>query len=179
MNKISINLLPAELTVNKKEQAKFKLVQKLGGAVVIILIFLATVVVSLRIFQTGQINKVKSDIIFQEGEVGSLKSKETALAVLKNRVTLINEIVKSSADQPGLFNEVNSMVPAGVVISAFTIDPQGNVLMAVTAADRLNLSALLDNLTQSSETSFKKVTVENLNRSRDGEYRANFSIQAR
>lgn len=178
MYKISINLLPPELALAQKGQDKFRLLQRLGIGVVMLLLFLASVAVSLRIFQTGQMGKIKSEIAIQEERVNGLKTKEASLAVLKNRVSLISEIVKTSTDQSDLYTEFIGRVPPGVNLSAFTLSGDGNILMAASMPNHQALSALIGHLTIGSGA-FRKVTIESLSRSKGGEYRASLSIQTR
>lgn len=178
MSTISINLLPAQFKVAQNRPDKFKIIQTVGYLFLLVLIFFSSVTVALRIFQSQEISKLESEINLSETQVLQLKSKETALAILKNRTTIISEIIESHSDQSDLYKKVNSLIPAAVLVSAFSLDSEGNVSLSAAIPDRASLTLLLNNLTPSSQ-GFKKVEIENLSRSKDGTYRANVVIKTK
>jgi hypothetical protein len=175
--KFSINLLPEEFSVKQKEQQKFNTVQTFSVVGVLVLVFLASVVVVLRLLQSQKIDKLQSDTQLIESKVSDFKGKEASLFVLKNRLTNVSQILKQPSKQVDNYYLVAKIIPSGVLISSISVDRFGSVSLALLCPNQKLLEQLLAGLT--SPTAFKtfnQIEVESLTRGKDGFYRANLKV---
>lgn len=173
MEEININLLPAEDALRQKKASRFLLVQTISTALLLGLIFLTSATFALRVLQGQNISKVESLARKEELRVGEFKDKEAALYVLKNRLSAINNIVKTSGTQADVYDLVVSDLPPSVVATSVSIDKVGNVIESLIVPD----GRTLDNLLAKFLDQAQKIEVESLSRGRDGIYRVNLKIQ--
>lgn len=176
---ISINLLPASSRINQKVQKKFQVVQTASITVLLILVFLTSLVTALRILQSQGVSNLKQQSKLQEEKVTLLKDKEAQVAILKNRLSLINKINKGSAeDNSVVYRRVLGYIPEGVELSTISVDRGGDVVTSILAPDTKTLEIVLANLT--SDEAFEgisRIDIDSLSRARDGSYRAILKIQ--
>ena len=114
-----------------------------------------------------------------EERVLVFKDKEAELSVLKNRLSLINQVHKTKVSENSLIyrNALNYVSPE-VNISSISVDRSGNVLTSIAAPDISSLEQTFSNLT--SDKAFEEISqidIDSLSRSRDGIYRANIRLQ--
>ena len=176
---ININLLPVQSRTDQKAQKKFQVIQSSSIAILLILIFLASLVTALNILQFQNISKLKSESKLREERVALLKDKEAQVSVLKNRLTLINQINKTSIkDNSRIYRSFLGYISPGVNISSVAVDRGGRVIASIVATDTLTLEQTLSNLTSDSAMkNISEIGIDSLSRARDGSYRAILKIQ--
>ncbi|KKQ76509.1 MAG: hypothetical protein US99_C0070G0011 [Candidatus Daviesbacteria bacterium GW2011_GWF2_38_6] len=76
---------------------------------------------------------------------------------------------------------LNQLLPSGLNISSYTIDRSGEAVVVGVVSDGESVDNLIVGLTSKSEASDKisRVSIENLNRGRDGLYRISLKIQTK
>ena len=179
MTGLTINLLPAQFRVDQKAQKKFQIIQKSSIAVLMLFIFLASGATAFRILKVQDISRLEDQVKQEEEKVLSKKTGETVLVVLKNRLSLINQIEKSGANKTLIYQQISGLIPADVQISTLTVDRSGNMAIAIIAPGTQSLERMLSSLT--SKEAFKlisKVELESLSRGREGIFRSNLKITA-
>ncbi|TSC64076.1 MAG: hypothetical protein G01um101493_237 [Microgenomates group bacterium Gr01-1014_93] len=176
---ININLLPVQSRTDQKAQKKFQVIQSSSIAILLILIFLASLVTALNILQFQNISKLKSESKLREERVALLKDKEAQVSVLKNRLTLINQINKTSIkDNSRIYRSFLGYISPGVNISSVAVDRGGRVIASIVATDTLTLEQTLSNLTSDSAMkNISEIGIDSLSRGRDGSFRAILKIQ--
>lgn len=177
-NLLKINLLPGEFLASQKEYQKFHKIQIVCILIILTLAFLASLTVALRVFQTQRVNAAQTLLDEYTNKVGSFKETEAQLLILKNRLSTIGTLTGSPSKQRQMYNLINQLLPAQIVVNSMNVDSNGNVTVAVIAQDVNSLQLLLDNLLspESNEGLVSKVEVENLTRSRDGFLRVGLKI---
>lgn len=181
MSKISINLLPIEYTAEEIKKAKFYKIQLIGVAAVIAVTFFASLTVALGVLQNQNIKEVKARLGESEERVLQLKDRQTSMFVIKNRLSTINQYFGVTSKQVSMYSLLNQMFPPGISISSFAIDRSGEAVVVGVAADGERVDDLISGLTSNSEASDKisQVSIENLNRGRDGLYRISLKIKTK
>lgn len=176
---ININLLPVQSRTDQKAQKKFQIIQSSSIAILLILIFLASLVTALHILQFQSVSKLKNESKLREERVLLLKGKEAQVSVLKNRLTLINQINKISIkDNSKIYRSFLGYIAPGVNISSVSVDRGGKVIASIVAADILTLEQTLSNLTSdAAKENISEIGIDSLSRVRDGSYRAILKIQ--
>lgn len=178
MDKISINFLPSEYSVSQKKKDKWSIVQTLSVAFFLLLIFLTSVVVALRVLQSQNITQAKKQTEESETKITSFKSREATLAVLKNRVEAINQILKKPSKQTDSYHLANETFSTSIIIDSLTIDQNGNIVATATIPSNDLLVKLLSSLEDKlASAGIHRVEIESLSRGRDGTYRAILSLK--
>lgn len=177
--KISINLLPPEIITAELKKAKFYKIQFIGITIILTLIFLTSLTSALQILQSRNLSIVQAKLNQSEQRVLELKGTQASLVLLKDRLNVINKYLGVPSQQSAIYRLVDKLTPTSVSISSFTIDKTGGVTFLALVPDRETLNILLSNLTNkdNNEDKISQVSVESLNRGRDGLYRINLKIK--
>lgn len=176
MNNISINLLPPETTLNLKHQNKFKVIQRISTAALLIMVFLASVTVPLRIMQDKNFQNIDAAAKSQVETIEALRTKEISLTVLKNRLSLITKVSNDPHTQTIAYNLVNNLT-SNFSVGSLQIDKNGSAAITVNFTDANSLGIFLNNVTNSiASDKLSKVIVDSLGRGPDGIYRADFKL---
>lgn len=178
MAKISINLLPPEIMAQETKKAKFYRIQFAGIIIILIMFFLTSLVMALRILQSRNINGIQTTLAEEEQKVTALKATQASLFLLKDRLNIIGTYFGTSSKQSSLYALLNRLIPASVTISAIAIDKAGEVTLFATIPDSVVLDTLITNLTEKeiNEGKITEVSVDSLSRGRDGYYRISFKL---
>lgn len=181
MTKISINLLPQEFTQAEVEKAKFYKIQAIGVGITLVMIFLASSTVALRILQSNYISQVQSKLSETEGKVVALKDRQASLVLLKNRLSTIGQNLEERSKQNNMYNLLDKLIPQSISITSLSVDKVGNAVILALVPDSNTLDSLIKGLTtrESNKDKIKGVLLENINRGRDGIFRISLKITAR
>jgi len=179
MAKISINLLPPEIVARELKKANFYKIQFVGITVILTMIFLASLTVALRILQSQNITEVQAKLTQTQQQVVDLKSTQASLFLLKNRLAVIDQYLGVSSKQSSIYKLIDQLIPPSVAINAITINKAGEAVLMASVPDASSLDRLMDNLTvkENNEGKISQVSIESLNRGRDGFYRISFKIK--
>ncbi len=176
MNNISINLLPPEATLNLKQQKKFRAVQKISTAILLVMFFLASITIPFRIMQDKNFQNIDAAAKTQVQTIEELKTKEIALTILKNRLSLITKVNKDPKVQTNAYNVVNDLTK-NLSVGSVQIDKNGLAAITLNFVDSNSLSLFLNNVTSAiAEDKLAKISVNSLGRGPDGIYRADFKL---
>lgn len=181
MPKVSINLLPSEFRIEELKRARFYKIQAVGIAVIILMVFLASMAVALRILQSQYLVKIQIRLEAAEERVAALKDIQGSLLLLKNRLTVVNKYLETPSERVLMYKLIHRLLPASVSVNSISIGREGEILVLATAADGTVLDQIFTNLTfkETNEDKIKEVSLENLSRGRDGVYRVNFKVKPR
>lgn len=181
MSKIAINLLPIEFREQDLKNAKFYQVQTVGVTIILLMIVLASLIVGLRVLQSQNISQIQTTVAASEQKLSDLKNTESSLFLLKNRLTAINQYLGIPSKQVQTYHLITKLLPPSVLISSISVSKSAEVLALVIVPDVDSLDSLLNNLTyqQTNEDKISQVSLESINRSRDGVYRLSLKIKPR
>lgn len=179
MAKISINLLPPEIMALELREAKFYKVQFVGIVIVMVMIFLASLTVALRVLQSKNLEAVQASLAQEEQAILGLKDTQAHLLLLKNRLGVINQYYGKTSEANELYTLLDKLIPNSITVNAVTINKNGEIMISVTAPDTLILDDLITNLINPNKNKGKinQVFVDSLNRGRDGYYRVGIKIK--
>lgn len=177
--KISINLLPPEIIEGELKGKSFYKIQFIGIAIILTMVFLASLSVALRILQSNNITVAQEQLTQTQERLVDLKGTQESLLLLKNRLAVISKYLGVSSNQPLMYKLLESLIPSSVVMNAITVDKSGGAILLATVPDSLILDDLINNLTQkdNNEGKISQVSIENLSRGRDGFYRISLKIK--
>lgn len=180
MRKIAIDLLPQEFRAEGVKRAKFYKIQTIGVGTILILTFLASLTIALRVLQSQEIQQIKNKLDLSEQKVTGLKNTQSSLFLLKNRLTTINQYLGVPSNKVSMFDTIEKLLPESISISSFSIDRSGSVLILGTAPDGDSIDNLVSALTSGAggdQAKISQITVENLSRGRDGLYRFSLKVK--
>lgn len=177
MNKISINLLPEEFTAEQVKKAKFYKVQATGVVLILVMFFLASITVSLRILQSHNISQARAQVGSSEQKVLDLKDRQVQLILLKDRLVQIDKF-QGPSKQTTLYNLTTSLLPPSLSVSSISVDKSGGVTIIGVSSSAQTLDDLVLKLTQkeTNEDKIQSVSVDTLSRGREGVYRVSLKI---
>ena len=181
MAKITINLLPLEFREQDLKNAKFYKIQFAGVITILIMIFLASLTVALRILQSQSISQIQNQLSQSEQRISSLKSTQAYLFLIKGRLTTINQYLGSPSLQSQNYKIINKLLPPSVSVSSMSIDRGGEISISAYAPDGNSVDSLITNLVSKeiNEDKITKVSLENINRGKDGIYRLSLRIRTK
>ncbi len=181
MQKLSIDLLPAEFKQAQTKKSKLYKIQSIGIVVVGIVGFLASLVIILRVLQSQKILQLQSRAQEAEQKVSNLKTSQDYLFLLKNRLTTINQYLGVSSKQAQMYNVVENLLPPTVSINTISVSRNGEVSILATSSDGESLDLFLNSLLSKdkNEDKIKEISMDNLSRGKDGIYRLTVNIKPR
>ena len=179
MAKIAINLLPIAFREEEVKSAKFYKIQAIGVGIILVMTFLSSLTIALRILQSNNITKIQNRLTLAESRVSDLKNTQASLLLLKNRLTAIDLYLGVPSAQTLLYNLIGKLLPPLVSVNGISIDKVGNAVIVAVVPDALTLDNLVTNLStkENNEGKIAQVLIDSLNRGRDGVYRISLKIK--
>lgn len=181
MAKIAINLLPIEFRTQQITAARFYKIQAVGVAAVLVMFFLSALTIALRFLQSQNISQIQNKVIASEQKISDLKNTQGSMLLLKNRLTTINQYLGTASKQAQMYQLITTLLPASFSVSSISVDKDGEILISGVVPDSASLDNLINNLTSQSSNQDKisQVSLESINRGRDGVYRLSLKIKPR
>lgn len=179
MAKIAIDLLPLEFKAEEIKGAKFLKVQTIGVLIILLMIFLSSLTVALRILQNQSLSRIQTNLTNTEQKINGLKTVQASLLLLKNRLTTINQYLGTPSQQSQMYKLITSLLPASVYISSISVNRAGEVLVSAVVPDSTSLDNLVGNLISqdSNQDKISKVSLESISRGKDGIFRISLKIK--
>lgn len=177
--KIAINLLPIDYIQEEVKKTKFYKIQAIGIAVILLMVFLASLVVALRVLQSQNIKVAQTQVSAQEQKISDLKDKQVSLFILKDRLSVIDKYLNTSSKQVSLYQLLDKLIPPSVVVSSVAVDKAGQIVLSCLVPDSQTLDEVVSNMTDTkiNQNKISQVSLDNISRGRDGVYRVGFTIK--
>lgn len=172
MEKIAINLLPEDFRAEEVKKTKFYKIQAIGVGIIMVMIFLSSLTVALRILQSQNIEVVQALLSHSEQRVIDLKDRQTSLTILKDRLVAIDQYVGKPSPQATSFRAIEGLLPSSLVVTSLAVTKTGEVLIVGLTSDAISLDNFLADL-----TTVGPLSIENLTRGRDTLYRISLKIK--
>lgn len=178
---ISINLLPIEFRQQEIKRAKFYKIQVAGVGVVLLMVFLSSLTIALRILQSQNLSQIQKIITQSEEKISDLKTTQGAIILLKDRLTTINQYLGSPSKQTQMYNLIAELLPSSVSLSGISVGKEGDVILSANTKDSSSLDELANNLISKEKNQDKiaQISFETLNRGRDGIYRFSLRVKTK
>ncbi len=177
--KIAINLLPIEFTQAEVKRAKFIKIQTIGVLVILVMVFLSSLSVALRILQSQSIKSVQIQVSATEQKISDLKDKQVSLLLIKNRLAVINQYLGNSSKQVAMLILLDKLLPSSISINSTVVDINGEISILALIPDSQALDNMINNLTDNTQNEGKisQVSLDSLSRGKDGVYRVSLKIK--
>lgn len=177
--KIAINLLPVEFTQAEVKRARFVKIQTIGIGVILLMVFLSSLSVALRILQSQNIKVIQTQVDAVEQKISDLKDKQLSLLLIKNRLAVINKYLNNPSKQTTMLLLLDKLIPPSVSVNSTSIDKSGEVSILALIPDSTILDNMITNLTDKTinEGKIVEVLVDSISRGKDGVYRISLKIK--
>lgn len=162
MNKLSINLLPQQVLLERVQSSKLSFVNRLSVGVLILIIVVTTGVILFRINQNNENNKITDSVKAAEDKVTALSAKETTAFALKNRMDAISSKIGSDDKVKQMFSLIVYLTPPDVNLFDASVDKNGSVVASFTSSSLAGIDKLFTSLSNK-ETNFGLVSAVSLN----------------
>lgn len=178
MDKLTINLLPANLQVSREEQVRQSWIAGLSIIVLLVTILVTGAVLAVNLMQKLNQQQANADLEEAEAQVSSYKEKEGLIAELKSRLGFINQEARIESVQVQAFNLISGLIPQNVVLTNFSMNKANQVIIGGEAMGLAALDSLFENLSdpRKHDGRVSVTQVENLNKSQDNLIRFNLTI---
>jgi hypothetical protein len=181
MSSISINLLPIEILVKRKQGSKASSVNTASIIVLVIFIIITALVFAFSLYQSSQLANVKEELTAAEERVKSLNKTEGQVFLIKQRLTLLQTLSNTDNKKKALFNIITDMVPADTKVLDATIDKKGMLAFSLRSPSLASIETLINSLNDNSKTQdlISRVDLESLSFSKSGVYSADFRVTSK
>lgn len=178
MDKISINLLPKEVLLQRKQSSKFATINTISVAILIILVFLSSATLAMRISQNFQLNEVKNNLTLAEQDVAVFQTKEAQLAFLKKRLEVINNLTNGDVKVKAIFNLILAIIPKDINVSEINVDKSGKMVIMISTTSLSSIETLISDLSSQEKNAnlVKEINLDTLSKDKDGVYRLSLNI---
>lgn len=174
----SINLLPPEVILKRKQSFKISLINKLSALALITLIFFTSTTIALRLSQSFTLREQEQGLVRAEEKVSALKGKEGQALILKQRLDSIQQLSLGDAKRKAIFNLVVFLTPPEIQITEASIDKNSAMNLSLVSPSLSSLEVLVANLENPEKNSnmINKVSMEGLSVGKDLSYRFSLKI---
>ncbi len=175
---LTINLLPPELRINKKLEAKKALITNLSITVFVLILIIVMGIIGLRFWQNKTIENDQKQIAEVRAKIDSFKDREILAVVLKDRLSSISSLSQKDSRQSQIYSVIKSLMPQEVQFTSFNVDKSGKVEFEAETTSTQALQVFFDNLTDPSNNLGKIVNpkIEGLNRAAGSNMRVDISF---
>lgn len=179
MDRLSINLLPPELKLNKKKQHKKNLIIRISVGILMLMILITSGLLSVSIYQKSQLEVESTALEKLKSQLGSYREQEVIAFLLRNRLSGITQAENKQFPQTQAFNLLTGITPLDVSIYAFKVDRSDKVNIQGQTNNTQALGELFINLTDPKVNVGKvsKVNLNSLNKSGADLYRFDLNVQ--
>ena len=181
MEKITINLLPKEYVIGQHEQEKFNKIQLFGIFTILMLIFLSSATIALRVIQSKDVAGVEEKVGQVEAKVKTYQNAQDVLSVLKNRTAAINSILLAPSKQTSLYRLIQNLTPPAVDVSSISVDSSGGISLSFTAYNLDDFDGMITNLSdfKKNEGRLGELSMDSFTRNPDGVFRVGVRIKSK
>lgn len=178
MAKISINLLPQTVLLERIQSSKTNFVYKVSISILVLVIIITVGVIFLRVVQNNENNKVNSAVKLSEDKVFSFKDQEQTVFALKNRLDMISTLVGNDAKVKTIFSLIIYLTPPEVGLYDAAVDKNGTMTATFTSTSLNAVDTLLSNLSNKEKNLnlISKVNLDGISLGRDATYRFSLKI---
>ncbi|MBI3486397.1 hypothetical protein HY025_05680 [Candidatus Daviesbacteria bacterium] len=177
MNKISINLLPAELGVAEKKQFRKIWIIRITVVVIGVISALAAVALGLVIFKNNEQSQVNLRLKQAEQQVASLNEQEGYLTLLRQRLDSVITLQQKENKQTQGLSSITQIVPEEVAINSLAVDRNGTILLSGLSNGVIGLNSLVNALGDSTKNNFTKTNIDSLSKGTTDSYRFDISTK--
>lgn len=180
MNKISINLLPDEILLERAHSSKFALINNISISILIIVILITAAMLFFKISQNKEMEKMNNQVKTAEDKVVAERSKEETVFALKNRLNSIQTLMSGNESVTSTFNLIVSLIPPEVDLYEAMIDKNGMMTASFNSKSLPAINSFFNNLSSKEKNSnlISKVDLDGISLGKQSTYRFALKISS-
>lgn len=177
MNKISINLLPAELAVAEKKQFHKVWIIRITVLVIGVVSLVAALALGLVIFKNSEQSQVNLQLKQAEQQVASLNEQEGYLTLLRQRLDSVISLQQKENKQTQGLSSITQIIPEEITIGSLAVDRNGTILLSGLSNGVIGINSLINALGSSNQNNFTKTSIDSLAKGAADSYRFDMSTK--
>lgn len=169
-DKITINLLPAEIAVQKKAVVKKKIIIRVCIGLLSTTVVISLIVFVFGLFQNLTINKTEQTTSEVKNKITLYKDQEGLVFTLKDRLAEVNRLFKKETYPLQGYTLISSLAPSGVNILNISTDRAGVMKVDGNTISTKLLDDFFNNLTNpaNNEGKILSAKIDSLSRKQNG-----------
>ncbi len=173
-----INLLPPETLIASRESDRIRLVNRITISIFITLLFFTSITLTMRFLQNLEYSKANGSLVQAQEKFVDLKDKEGYVYLLKQRLTLINNL-NSDTKKTAVLNTVMSLVPSDISLTVISVSKSGGVELSATTSSLDSFNNFVDSLNNKEKNSnlISKVDLQSMSVGKDNIVRFSLNIE--
>jgi len=176
MDGLKINLIPGEEKAGFEVILLSKKVKSLATLLIILFILTLGFTALLFIRLNSSINNLSLKITNTENKIKSFQAKEEYLVILKNRLNLVDQIIKRRTGINEILATLDKIAPSQVTFELIDSGAKGGLRVSASSSDLKSLNELYKNISQPDFTeNLKSLTISSITKSKENTY--NFFIE--
>ena len=174
---ISVNLLPKDVILQRRQNSKLSIVNRLSVGLLITLVFFTSATLAVRIMQRTQLQNVQQGLVYAQEKVQNLSGKEEQVIILKNRLDAIGSLMGGDSKRKEVFNTVIHLTPLDLQVIEVLVDKNGIMTISFSGSSLPSIKELLANLSNKENgLDPAKINLEGLSLGKDSVYRFTLKI---
>lgn len=176
--KLSINLLPSDVILLEKNQARQTTLNQLSIAVIACIVFFTGIIFILKLSQQQQLSGANQELTSAQDQATSLKNEAGIIQTLKKRLETIASF--DGLESKGLtwIAIVNGIKPVTIKTNHLAINREGKLAYSGESTGSADLKVFFDNLTDPklTEDRVNSINIETLSRSSNDQYKFDLNM---
>jgi hypothetical protein len=175
---MSINLLPREVVLQRRNDSSFSRIYKLCIFGLVIAAFVTAVVLAVRVSQRLALEQTESYLTQAEAKINSFKDRETQLAELKEYLSLIKNLSNADLKKKSVYNLVAFLAPPDVTFSDVSIGSDGSTVISASSRSLVLIDQLVTDLSSKDKNAdlISKIDLDGFTLGKDSTYRFGIRI---
>lgn len=146
MGGISVNLLPKDVILRRKQNSRLTLITKISTSLLLMLIFFTSATIAIRMVQRNDLQSAQQNLVHAEDKVKSFSLKEEQAIALKNKLDIIQSIMGGDTKRKEIFNTVVHLTPSDIQITDAIVDSSGAMTVSLKGSSISSIETLFSNL---------------------------------
>ncbi len=173
---LKINLLKQKRKQVKRPKQR-KIISGLSIFIIIIMLAGSLFTYVYYFILLRSLNALSLNIANYNSEIAKYKEVEEKKSVLNEQLSKIKNIYSKRVDFEKGIEEIESILPAGIVAKGLTLDRDGNTEMNVIASSSAEIEKFVENLKSLRERGLTKATLGKLSRDKDQSYNIGLHLE--
>lgn len=178
MIKLSVNLLPREIIIQRTHNSKILFINKLSIVALVLLVFFTSSAFTIRFAQSKELSGNEKNLALAQEKVTGQQVKEQNLIFLKQRLDTIKTLKSGDTKIKTIFALVAYLLPGDIQVTTASVDKAGNMSIALNSPSLLSLETLISNLGDREKNNdlIERVDMDSLYLGRESMYKVSLKI---
>lgn len=174
---ISVNLLPRDVILQRKQDSRFVLINRVSIGLLVLLVFFTSAALAVRMLQRTNLEEAQDSLVLAQEKVKSYSDKEEQVVLLKDRLASIQTLIGGDSKRKEIFNTMVRLAPADLQITEASVDKSGIMTVSFSGTSLTSIQSLLTSLSKpDTGLNLSQMNLEGLSLGKDSVYRFTLKI---